>query len=378
MRAALFFCPEFIVSDSAFKNMINAKVVKKMGATFHVAYSPFDQKRFQRIIPKLDALELKARVLLLTEGLRAELPKKFLEDAKVLQKVLSQKKLSGFELWPVSEYISQFGTDHFEKSMGLMYEMTQAFTSEFAIRPFLQKNPEAILGMLEKWIEDENVHIRRWVSEGTRPLLPWGGKIQSFVKKPATLHLLEKLKYDEELYVRKSVANHLNDISKNHPELLVKTLKTWVKEAPQEHKSKIDWIKKQALRTLIKKGHIGALSLMGVTGEAKVNLKNLKLNQKNYKVGDTLAFDFSLESTSNKSQDLIVDYLINFVKVNGTRSAKVFKLKAMTLKAGEKVVLKKNHSLKKITTMRFFKGEHEVQIQINGKVIKKASWMFNP
>lgn len=366
------------MSDSAFKNMINANVVKKMGATFHMAYPAFNQKRFQKIIPKLDAMELKARVLLLTEGLRAELPKIFLEDVKVLQNVLGQKKLISFELWPVSEYISQFGTDHIEKSMELMYEMTQAFTSEFAIRPFLEKTPKAILEILEGWSEDENVHIRRWVSEGTRPILPWGGKIQSFVKKPATLHLLEKLKYDEELYVRKSVANHLNDISKNQPELVVKTLETWVKDSPQEHKSKIDWIKKQALRTLIKKGHAGALGLMGVTGEAKVNLNNLKLNQKDYKVGDTLAFDFELKSTSSKSQDLIVDYLINFVKANGTRSAKVFKLKTIALKAGEKVVLKKSHSLKKITTMTFFKGEHEVQIQINGKVIKKVSWMFNP
>ncbi len=366
------------MSDSAFKNFINATVVKKMGAAFHAAYPSFNQKRFLKIISQLDSLELKARVLLLTEGLRAELPKKYSEDATIIKKVLSEKKLKGFELWPVSEYISQFGTDHFDKSMDLMYEMTQAFTSEFAIRPFLNKDPEAILEKLEKWIEDENVHIRRWISEGTRPLLPWGGKIQSFIRRPATLHLLEKLKYDEELYVRKSVANHLNDISKDHPELLIKTLKSWVKNAPPEHKDKIDWIKKQGLRTLIKKGHRGALGLMGVTGEAKVNLKNFKTNQKNYKMGDTLAFEFLIESTSLKPQDLIVDYLINFVKANGSRSAKVFKLKALTLKAGEKVIVKKNHSLKRITTMTFFKGEHEVQIQVNGKVIKKASWMFNP
>lgn len=365
-------------NENAFKNFINASVVKKIGETFVKAHPKFDTKAFNKLSDKLAPLELKQRVLLLTAEIKQQLPDSFPKAAPIIKKVLNAKKLSGFELWPVSEYISQFGVDDLDVSMELMYILTQAFTSEFAIRPFLIKHPEKTLKILEGWMDDENVHVRRWVSEGTRPILPWGGKIPSFIKKPATLHLMENLKYDEELYVRKSVANHLNDISKNHPDLLVKTLKNWNKESPEKHKAKIKWITKQALRTMIKKGHPGALGLMGVAHGADVEVNKLKLNQKAFKLGDTLSFEFTLESTGNKSQDLIVDYLIGFIKSNGTRAYKVFKLKHTTLKAGEKLVIKKNHSLKKITTMTFYKGEHELQIQVNGKIMKKASWVFNP
>ena len=366
------------MSDSAFKNFINAGVVKNLGNAFQKAYPKFDTKAFNKLSDKLAPLELKQRVLLITSEFRRQLPEDFKKAAPIVKKVLNSKSLGGFQLWPVSEYISQFGTDDLEISMDLMYIMTQSFTSEFAIRPFLLKNPEKTMKILEGWIEDENVHIRRWVSEGTRPNLPWGGKIPSFIKKPATLHLLEALKYDEELYVRKSVSNHLNDISKDHPDLLIKTLKSWNKEAPEAHKAKIKWITKQALRTMIKKGHPGALGLMGVKHGAEVSVSKIKLNQKDYKLGDVLSFEFTLESESKKSQDVIVDYSLGFIKSNGTLVHKVFKLKALTLKAGEKVVMKKNHSLKRITTMTFYPGEHEVQIQVNGKIMKKASWNFHP
>ena len=259
-----------------------------------------------------------------------------------------------------------------------MYQLTQQFTSEFAVRPFLNKHPEKILKKFESWLKDENVHIRRWISEGSRPLLPWGGKIQSFIKKPATLHLLDALKFDEELYVRKSVANHLNDISKDHPELVVKTIKDWLKITPQEHKEKIHWIRKHALRTLIKKGHKSALELMGVSHDVKAEISNLKLKNKNFKLNDYLEFEFTLESKSKKSQDVIVDYLIGFKKANGSIAARVFKLKHIELKAGEKLVIKKRHPLKKITTMTFYPGKHELSIQVNGKILKVVPWMFNP
>jgi len=366
------------MSENAFKNSINQSVVKKMGKVFHEVYPDFNQKRFIQLSSKLSELELKQRVLAITEGLRAELPGNYSEDKNIIEKVLSKKKLSGFELWPISEYISQFGTDHFDESLELMYQLTQQFTSEFAIRSFLQKDPHRIIKKLKTWVKDENVHVRRWISEGTRPLLPWGGKIQSFIIKPETLHLLDDLKYDDELYVRKSVANHLNDISKNHPELVVKTLKEWIKKSPALHIDKIHWIKKHALRTLIKKGHKNALSLMGVSHDCAVKVNAFKLNKKVFTQGDVLEFEFMLESTGKKTQTLIVDYLIGFVKSNGTISCKVFKLKNIEIKAGEKIKVNKRHDLKKITTMTFYPGKHELLIQINGKILKKASWVFNP
>lgn len=363
-------------NENAFKNLINAEVVKKMGSVFHKAYQPFNEKRFQKNASKLTDFELKGRVQLLTECLRQELPGNFKEDVTILAKVLSEQKLTGFQLWPISEYISKYGTDHFDESLDLMYELTSQFTSEFAIRPFLQKDPDYILAKLQTWLDDENVHIRRWISEGTRPLLPWGAKIQSFVQSPATIHLLEALKYDEELYVRKSVANHLNDISKHHPDLVIKTLKEWIKQSPEKHKDKIDWIKKHALRTLIKKGHAQALGLMGVSNKLQVKPSGLKLKKEKLKLGDTLEFQFILESTSSKAQTVIIDYGIGFIKSNGSLSIKIFKLKMIELAPKESVIITKKHSLKKITTMTFYPGEHELAIQVNGKILKKVSWFF--
>jgi 3-methyladenine DNA glycosylase AlkC len=366
------------MSESAFKNWINPKVVKKIGKTFKQVHPAFNTSRFNKISSKLSDLELKQRVLAITEGLRIELPGSYPTDKIIMEKVLAQKKLTGFELWPISEYISQYGTEHFEESLELMYILTQQFTSEFAVRAFLQKDPQRILKKLKTWVKDENVHVRRWISEGTRPLLPWGGKIHSFIKKPETLHLLEDLKYDAELYVRKSVANHLNDISKNHPELVVSTLGEWVKKTPKIHLEKIQWIKKHALRTLIKKGHKNALALMGVNQKHEVVIKSLRLNKSIYQLGDVLEFDFVLESNSIKPQRLIVDYLIGFVKSNGTTSFKVFKLKTIEIEGGKKVKIEKRHGLKKITTMTFYPGKHQLSIQVNGQILKTTSWTFNP
>jgi 3-methyladenine DNA glycosylase AlkC len=363
-------------NENAFKNWINPAVVKKIAHLFHGVYPAFSERNFLNISTQLKELELKGRVLVLTKGLRRELPVKFTEAAKIIKKVLMQKQLKGFELWPLSEYISQFGLDHFDESIELMYLLTQQFTSEFAIRPFLQKDPERVLKQFSTWLKDENVHIRRWISEGSRPLLPWGGKIQSFIERPATIHLLDALKYDEELYVRKSVANHLNDITKHHPELVLETLKKWIKSSPEQHLDKIHWIKKHALRTLIKQGHTKALGLMGASDKAEVKVSKFKMKKDKFKVGDVLEFQFILESTGKKEQKIIIDYGIGYVKSNGSISTKMYKLKSLNLGSKEIILIKKNHLLKKITTSTFYSGKHELIIQVNGKILKKVHWDF--
>jgi 3-methyladenine DNA glycosylase AlkC len=366
-------------NPNAFKNFINPQVIALMGEAFQEVYPAFNVKRFEKLHSQLSPLELKARVLLLKDGLAQELPANYPQAMKIIQSVIKNGKLSGFQLWPISEYISQYGLDHFKLSFAAMIDLTKVFTSEFAIRPFLLKDHEQCLKLLLPLASDKNAHVRRWISEGSRPILPWGGKIPAFIKEPAlTLPLLEKLKYDGELYVRKSVANHLNDISKNHPDLVVKLLKKWNKETPVEHAEKIQWITRHALRVLIKKGHTGALKLMGAGENCDLKFQHFKLSEKKYRTDEVLEFEIAFNSTSKKSQKLIVDYVIDFVKANGKHSPKVFKLKTLEIAPGEKIVLSKKHSLKKITTMTFFNGEHFLSIQINGKILKKASWHFQP
>lgn len=364
-------------NPSAFKLWINESVVKKIAKSIEDVYPEFKTKEFIKLSKHLDPLELKGRVLLITSELRKFLPEDYKKALPILVKAMEKGDLSGFTLWPFSEYISQFGLEHFDDSLKAMYRLTQRFTAEFAIRPFLLKDHKKVLKTLEKWVDDKDVHIRRWISEGTRPLLPWGQKIPLFVMDPThTLLFLDKLRFDEELYVRKSVANHLNDISKNHPQVVIDVLRMWSKDVPDKHQEKIHWIKRHALRTLIKKGHPGALKLMGIDGKAKIKLGKVSLNKKRYKLNDKLVFEFEVSSTSTKTQKLVVDYAIDFVKANGKKGKKVFKLKTFEIDPKEKVTLKKSHSLKPITTMKYYTGIHHLMLQVNGEMMESIEFNF--
>lgn len=363
---------------SAFKNWINSDVVKTMATEINSIYKSFDQKEFSKVALEFAPLELKDRVLAITRALKTHLPADYGKALKILVQVMKRDKLNGFSLWPFSEFIGQHGLDHFDESMQAMYLLTQRFTAEFAIRPYFIKDAPRVLNYFKKFANDENHHVRRWVSEGSRPLLPWGLRLPVFIENPQlTIELLELLKFDEELYVRKSIANHLNDISKHHPKLLIETITRWEMSCPTSHLEKIAWIKRQALRTLIKKGHPGALKLMGVGGETKIKMSNLVLNKDRFKLGDKIEFSFAITSQSKKEQKLVVDYLIHFVKANGSLTHKVYKLKSCQIKAGEKISFKKFHSLRPITTMKWYRGQHMISVQVNGKAYSTKKWFFD-
>lgn len=359
------------------KHLVNQILVEKISKEVHLAYPDFPKSKFKKMCRTLDELELKARVLLITSALKQTLPHEFSQSLGILVEVMERDRLQGFDLWPFSEYIGQFGLNHFHESLKAMIILTSKFTAEFAVRPFFLKDSSLVLKFFRDNTTHSNVHVRRWISEGSRPLLPWGERLPEFIKDPApNLTLLEELKFDEELYVRKSVANHLNDISKHHPLLVIATVRRWINESPRQHKEKIQWIKHKALRTLIKKGHKDALKLMGVFGVANVTITPLTLNQKKFKLHDTLEFQFKITSNVKKKQKLVIDYLIDFVKANGTLSSKVYKLKVVELNPMETITLKKKHSLRPITTMTYYRGVHYLLIQVNGKTLEKCDWNF--
>ena len=365
--------------DRAMKNLINRLLLERMAQEISLVYPPFPKAKFIKRSSSLDGLELKARVLKVTAELKKNLPENYPVALSILVKTMERDELSGFDLWPFSEYIGQFGLEHFEESLHAMMVLTERFTSEFAVRPFFLKDHARVLKFFSNHVAHKNHHIRRWISEGARPLLPWGERLPQFVADPTpTLQLLESLKFDEELYVRKSVANHINDISKHHPELVILTIGRWVRTSPPEHVDKIQWIKRHGLRTLIKKGNPDALKLMGVTGKAKIKAGRIKLNQKQFLLNDRLEFEIELQSTAKQSQRLIVDYLIDFQKANGKKGSKVFKLKMIEINTGESILIRKVHHLRKISTMTYYKGPHQVMIQVNGEIIASAVWQFYP
>ncbi len=348
----------------------------------------FDEEGFTRAaLANLDALELKQRVDHIIGVLRQYLPAEFLGAAQLLQKVPEvwdfgdpDDALSGFAAWPLIDSVAVTGIDEPELALETLKVLTHLFSAEFAIRDFLIVHQAATLVTLAVWVEHESEHVRRLVSEGTRPRLPWGKQLKAFVRDPRPiLPLLARLKYDESLYVRRSVANNLNDIAKDHAALVVDTCKSWQSEARNQTKSRreaLEWIVRHAARTLIKQGHPDAFPLLGYSPSPKVRIKNLALQNDSIAIGGDLAFVLEIESCAPK-QAFVVDYAIHFLKANGTHSAKVFKLKNCELKYASSLQLEKRHSFKLITTRRYYPGTHFLAIHVNGVEQARAEFLLS-
>lgn len=364
-------------NPQAFKHGINEALLKRMAEALKTVYPDFKSSSFLKTSQDLPPLELKARVQRVRDALKQHLPPAFPKAVAILLKSLKSDTLRGFDLWPYTEFIQTYGLEHFDISMEALSILTSKFTSEFAVRPFLVQYPEATYAKLLAWADHPDHHIRRWTSEGSRPRLPWGLKLQKAIQNPRDgLQILEKLKWDPELYVRKSVANHLNDVAKDHPDLVVQTLKRWQQECPPEAEAWFHWIQRHALRTLIKKGYKPALKLMGAGDRALVKCHGFRISQNVYKTSETLYAEFNLTSTAKKPQKIIVDYIIHFMTARGQPSAKVFKLKSCELAPGATLHFTKKHSLKPITTRRYYPGQHRLEIQVNGEVVAGLDWKF--
>jgi 3-methyladenine DNA glycosylase AlkC len=267
--------------------------------------------------------------------------------------------------------VAKYGLEHYDLSMQALYQMTKRFTAEGAIRPFLQKYPEQTLEILSEWAEDENCHVRRLVSEGTRPRLPWAMQLKQFIEDPRpVLELLEKLKSDPELMVRRSVANNLNDIAKDNPDLVVKILRQWKKIKDEG----TQWLIRHAARTLVKKGNKDVLAILGYSPKVDISISKIKLDNSTVKMGEALNFSFEVKSTAKQAQNLVIDYVIHHVKANGKLTPKVFKLINKNLESGQALKISKTHPFRFITTRKYYPGKHALEIQVNGSSYGKVSF----
>ncbi len=356
--------------SSAFKNLIHPGVVNIYTQILSTLTTQFDSKSFQKSAQQLDELELKARVRLISSALKNHLNHPYPKAIELLLKLSRTGKLTQFQLWPIAEYIRNYGLEYFDLSFQAMQEITELFTAEFAVRPFLIQDRERGFQILEQCAHHKNVHIRRWASEGSRPYLPWGEKIRQSVLDPSlNLKILEKLRFDPELYVRKSVANHLNDIAKDHPNLVIQTLKKWQKETPDNYKKEFQFILARALRTLIKNRNSQALQLMGVKSQKNdFVISDFKLSPQKVKFGNSLNFSFLIQHRKkSKKQKLIIDYAIHFQKANGQLAPKVFKLKTGMMESPGTWQIEKKHSFRPITTRVYYPGMHGIEIFVNGQ-----------
>lgn len=362
-------------NPNAFKLWINESVIQK-----YFNKTKLSKKEIQRITSQLSSLELRARVKLIANELKMVLSDDYPKALLELLQITQQEKITSFALWPASEFIQMYGLDHVEESIAAMHELTSKFTAEFCIRPFINRYGDLIYDRLNAFTNDESDHIRRWLSEGTRPRLPWGEKLRGAVQDPQRgLEILEHLKFDPSLYVRKSVANHLNDIAKDHPALVVKTLLRWKKMVPPGFEKEFLFICRRALRTLIKNGDNAALKFSGIeVQQSHIHCSSLKLKKVKVRTGQSLVFSFSLKNKSRtKSVNFILDYVIHFKKANGGTSPKVFKLKAGTLLPGQELTIIKVHKMKLVTTRKYYEGEQKISLKLNGRELSPVTWSYS-
>ena len=356
----------------ALKNHFGPDVPVAIASMVTRVYPSFPMKKFTRdALAGYEPLSLTQRGWHIARALRLHLPDHFPRAVDILVQSSSQPSgrlagsgMGGFLFMPHCFFVAEFGLAHFDESMAAQHALTQRFTCEFSIRPFLIHHPAATLRQLRTWAGDPSYHVRRLVSEGTRPRLPWAMRLPAFQTDPApVIELLELLKDDPALYVRRSVANNLNDIGKDHPGVLSDFAMRWLKNATPERA----WIVKHALRWAVKQGEPGALSALGFGKAPQVLLSGVTISPKTPRMGSHVTVAFELHNPLAKPQDVMVDFAVHYVKANGTTRAKVFKLKALALGPGETVALRKKLSLKEMTTRKHFAGLHTVDLLLNGQ-----------
>lgn len=359
-----------------FKNNISPDLVRCIGSHVAQHHAGFDRLGFETdILAELEDLELKQRAGLIARHLDRHLPKDLSSRFAILQAMLhpmtevafdrgsDERGIRGWGMMPLGMVVAASGLDDFDASFALLKEMTKRATAEFDVRPFLAQDQERALAIMAPWVKNESLHVRRLVSEGTRPRLPWGMRLQSLVVDPTpTLPLLEALKDDPEDYVRRSVANHLNDIAKDHPDLVADIAKSWLKDADRNREKLV----RHACRSLVKQGHTATLEAFGLN-PPEIRVEGPQILTSDVAYGESVGFDVELVSTSSNPQDLVLDYLIHFRKANGTLSPKVFKWTKLTLAPGERLTLSRSHAIRPITTRVYYGGTQAVSLRINGQ-----------
>ena len=349
----------------ALKEIFNAERLKHIATEMSAVYPAFKAKAFLKHANEgLADLSVMQRMAHVSESLHAVLPLDYEDSLDVLRE-LAPRLNSGFVSMCLPHYVASYGAHAFDTSMQALKYFTTFGSSEFAIRHFLRSDLERSLELMHDWTQDENHHVRRLASEGSRPRLPWSFRLEPVQADPQlAAGILDRLKADESLYVRKSVANHLNDVTKVHPEWVLDTIEGWSLE--NKHTA---WIAKHALRSLIKQGDLRALTVIGAGGKPEVELLDVKVEPAVVRLGEAITLSFVVKSTVAEEQRLVIDYAIDYVKANGGVSAKVFKLKTVVLEGFGEEIVGRRQVIKDFTTRKHFVGRHGVRVMVNGEVL---------
>ena len=373
-----------VSTSEPFKELFSRALVNDMARHISRAWTKFDIKAFKAAaLTDFSSLELKARANQIAAALALTLPPNIPRALKILTAVLrpmgrdgrlvahTSAGLAGWAIWPMGEFVAQQGLDHPTESLFALRAFTIRSTSEFALRPFLLRHPGKTMAALKTWVSDPNEHVRRLVSEGSRPRLPWGLRLKPFIANPAPiLPLLEALKDDPSEFVRRSVANSLNDIAKDHPDVVAAVAKRWLKDASPERARLV----RHACRTLVKAGHAKTLAALGYADRPKIKLTDFVMTTPKVKYGSHAVFALELRSLGPSPQKIVMDYIVHHRKKNGGTTPKVFKWKTLVLKPKHALQLQRRHALRPITTRVYYPGVHRIEVLINGRVMGGADF----
>lgn len=345
------------------KNLYTPAFISTLANAVHAEWQAFNREEFTALV--FDAAwqerELKARMRHITQCLHATLPSAYRDALAILFPVAS--RFSGFLPMFFPDFVELYGQDDVEASLPALEHFTQYSSSEFAVRPFIVRNPERMMEQMLAWARHNNHHVRRLASEGCRPRLPWAMALPVLKKDPSPIvPVLETLKADSSEYVRRSVANNLNDIAKDNPALVLDIARQWLGDNPDTN-----WIVRHACRTLLKRGNEEALALFGFTNNIPVEVQELIVQPTCLAIGDTVEFSFALHVRANEPLQVRVEYGVDFVKANGSTSRKIFRISERVCQPNEVVQFQKKHSFRNLSTRKHYAGTHGITIVLNGK-----------
>ena len=362
------------------KSFFSPAVVRRLAADIARVRPSFRSRAFIREgTAGLDELELLDRGRHIARALGAHLPQDYPEAIEILLDSLGPEHgtdeligvgMAPFFYLPHVLFVAERGLDHFDLSMRAQYELTKRFSAEFSIRSFIAKDPERAFAVMRGWTTDADAHVRRLVSEGTRIRLPWARRVAWLEDNPErVLELLELLKDDPSTFVRRSVANNLNDLGKVHPQLLVRTCAAWLDSGSAARRALVE----HALRSAVKRGAVDALRLLGYGKKPSIAIDKIRFEPSRVMIGGRVSVTF-VRSRSRTSQSLLIDVAVHFVKANGQTAPKVFKLKRVGLPPGGQLELQKTVSMAVHATRTPRPGTHAVDIVVNSKVMRAGSF----
>ncbi|KFN48730.1 DNA alkylation repair protein [Arenimonas composti] len=373
-----------------FKNLLSPELVRVAGAHLSRAWPGFDRARFEaHALDGLEALEMKARAMHIADAFEATLPDDFDHAATVIEASLAPAPapdddslgfrttdagLAGWIGWPLGEFIARRGVAseaHARRALVALHALTQRFSGEFAIRPLIVAYPDLVFATLQRWTVDPSAHVRRLASEGSRPRLPWGLQLKALIADPTpTEPILRALVDDPSAYVRRSVANHLNDIARDHPQRVVDWLAEFLPDAQPPRRALL----KHASRTLLKHGHRPTLAAWGLGGRY-TGAATLAITPAEVAIGDAVELELHLRAKATRSQVLAIDLIVHFPRPGGA-TRKVFKGWTFRLAGRDARTLRRKLSLRPVTTRRMHAGAASVEVQVNGDVVAEGGFLI--